>query len=575
MLRASGSEPRARTGALMVGRFPPLRPEDPRQVASYMLRARLGSGGMGNVYLSFSPGGYPLAIKVVRQAFADDPEFRGRFRREVAAAQRVQGYYTAPVRDAAPDDEIPWYATAYIAGPSLQAAVAEYGPFPAFSVCRLLAGAAEGIAAVHAAGLIHRDLKPGNVLLAEDGPRVIDFGLAQVDGYSRLTTTGVAIGTPAYMAPEQVRGYVSAASDVFALGHLALFAATGHNAFSEGHTDALFYRLLNEPPDLTGCPDELRGLVARCLAKNPADRPSVGEVTAYASAAMRGHSMRLVDRAWLPQPVAESLDDYSAGRAPLPEPFADPVTSVPRSHRAEAPPVPLSRLLRPVIMVPAALLIAAGAVLGFVAGQTHAASAAAPAPPSASPLSSSAGLSIAPPANVPPETVAPAGETSAPATASTRPTAPATAPGAGGTAPADGYTKAYAGSAFTMPGGNCATVNPSDVVLAGAQPFVDTQIDGSDGDMEINCAAAPELTFSDTVAAVTGAPGLAGCLHALASAPVIEPASYRQLHPGSQFCLTTVSAASKKTWVMLATLRSLNQVSDDLAWTATAWYRAR
>ncbi len=140
---------------------------------------RLGSGGMGNVYLSFSPGGYPLAIKIVKRAFADDPEFRRRFRREIAAAQRVQGYYTAPVRDAAPDDEIPWYATAYIAGPSLQTAVAEHGPFPIFSVYRLLAGAAEGIAAVHAAGLIHRDLKPANVLLADDGPRVIDFGVAQ------------------------------------------------------------------------------------------------------------------------------------------------------------------------------------------------------------------------------------------------------------------------------------------------------------------------------------------------------------------------------------------------------------
>ena len=168
---------------------------------------------MGNVYLPFSPGGYPLAIKVVKGAFADDPEFRRRFRREIAATLRVQGYYTAPVRDAAPDDEIPRYATEYIAGPSLQVAVAEHGPLPAFSVYRLLAGAAEGIAAVHAAGLIHRDLKPNNVPPADDGPRVTDFGLAQADSYSRLTSTGVAVGTAAYMAPEQVRGKVKEATE--------------------------------------------------------------------------------------------------------------------------------------------------------------------------------------------------------------------------------------------------------------------------------------------------------------------------------------------------------------------------
>ncbi len=338
---------------------------------------------------------------------------------------------------------------------------------------------------------------------------------------------------------------------MFALGHLALFAATGHNAFSEGHTDALFYRLLNEPPDLGGCPGELREIVARCLAKDPADRPTVGEVTAYASAAMRGGSMRLVDRAWLPSPVADDLDDYSAGRAPLPAPPADPVTSVPRPRPAEVEAVPLKHLLRPVILIPAALLVAAGAVLGFVAGQTHAASAAAPGAPSASPVATAAGLSIAPPADVPPETAAPA------------------------SASADGYPQAYADSAFTMPGGSCrAAVNPSDVVLARAQPLVDTQVDGSDGDMEINCAAAPELTFSDTVARVSVTPGAAGCLHAVTSAPMVGPAGYRQLHPGAQFCLTTVSGVTKKTWIMLVTLKALDPVSDDLTWTATAWSRA-
>jgi hypothetical protein len=522
----------------MADRFPPLRPEDPRQVATYALRARLGSGGMGNVYLSFSPGGYPLAIKVVQRTFADDPEFRLRFRREIAAAQRVQGYYIAPVRDAAPDDEIPWYATAYIAGPSLQAAVAEHGPFPVFSVYCLLAGAAEGIAAVHAAGLIHRDLKPGNVLLADDGPKVIDFGLAQADAFSRLTGTGLVMGTPAYMAPEQVRGTVSEATDVFALGHLALFAATGHNAFDEGNADALFYRLLNERPNLDGCPGELRAIIASCLAKNPADRPSVGEVAAFAGAEIRGQAARLGARAWLPRPVAESLGDYSAGNAPPSGTVAGPASPVPPPDLAEAPGTPLRRLLRPAILFPAALLITAGAVLGFVAGHAGAASAGAAASattPAASPAAATSG--------------------------------------SGETALADGYVQAYAGYAFTMPGGNCtAAVNPSDVVLASSQPYVDTKNDGDAGDMEINCAAAPELTFSDIVAQVSGTPDAAGCVHALTTAPMVPSASYQKFHPGSQLCLTTTDRATSKTWVMLVTLRSLSKSSDDLAWTATAWY---
>jgi eukaryotic-like serine/threonine-protein kinase len=539
----------------MTDRFPPLRPEDPKQVATYVLRARLGSGGMGNVYLSFSPGGYPLAIKVVKQEFADDPEFRRRFRREIAAAMRVQGHYTAPVRDAAPDDEIPWYATAYIAGPSLQAAVAEHGPFPVFSVCRLLAGAAEGIAAVHAAGLIHRDLKPGNVLLAEDGPRVIDFGLAQADTYSRLTSTGVSVGTPAYMAPEQVRGKVSEATDVFALGHLALFAATGHNAFSEGNTDALFYRLLNEPPDLEGCPAELRAIVANCLAKDPADRPGIGEVAAFANAAVRSRMMRTAGQAWLPRPVAESLRDYSASNAALGAP------TVPETlpDRAAARAAVRQSLLRPVILLPAALLIGAGAILGFTAAHASGAGTGAGAP----------ATSTVPPAHAVAATAAPS---SHPAAAGS---------GSAGAAADDGYAQAYADYVFTMPGGGCtAALNPSDVVLAAAQPFVDTQDDGNDGDMEIHCAAYPaptpdpELTFSDTVAQVTGTPGAAECLHATSTAPIVGPVSYRQLHAGSQFCLTTTNSATGKTWVTLVTLKSVNKVSDDLSWTATAWDRA-
>lgn len=507
---------------------------------------------MGNVYLSSSPGGYPLAIKVVKQAYADDPEFRRRFRREIAAAQQVQGYYTAPVRDAGPDDEVPWYATAYIAGPSLQTAVAEHGPLPPFSVYCLLGGVAEGIAAVHAAGLIHRDLKPGNVLLADDGPRVIDFGLAQCDTYSKLTGTGVAIGTPAYMAPEQVRGKVSAATDVFALGHLALFAATGHNAFGEGNTDALFYRLLNEPPDLDGCPVELRAIIAHCLARDPADRPGVPEVAAFAGAAMRGQMMRVADRAWLPRPVAESLGDFSAGNAPLSGAAAAAAAEARQPDLGPAQALPLRSLLRPFIVIPAALLVAAGVVIGFVAAQAGGASARAAGPAAST---------------------GPAATVSTPAAApSARPVAASS--GIGAKPQDDGFAQAYANDPFTMPGGGCRTaVNPSDVVLPGSQPFVDTVNDGSDGDMEINCATAPELTFSDTVARVSGTPGVEGCYHAVTTAPFVGAASYQQLRPGSQFCLVTISSTTRRTWVMLVTLKSLDKSSDDLAWTATVWYR--
>ena len=402
-------------GDVVADGFLHLRPEDPTEIATYVLRARLGSGGMGNVYLSFSPGGYPLAIKIVKQVFADDPEFRRRFRREITAAQQVQGYYTAPVRDAGPDDEIPWFATAYIAGPSLQTAVAEHGPFPVFSVFRLLAGASEGISAVHAAGLIHRDLKPANVLLADDGPRVIDFGIAHAASSSTLTGTGVAIGTPAYMAPEQVRGKVTKATDVFALGHLGLFAATGHSAFGEGNPDALFYRVLNEPPDLEGCPDELRDIVARCLAKDPADRPEVSEVTAFASAAMRGQTMRLVGGAWLPLPVAQTLSDYSASRAPLPEPSTQ--TAIPAAVPAAVPAAPLRRRRRPAFAIPAALILIVAAALGFLALPSHKSNGATPDPKTATGAARPT-ISTAPPARAISPTVSPSVRS---ATASARP----------------------------------------------------------------------------------------------------------------------------------------------------------
>jgi hypothetical protein len=297
----------------------PLDQSDPTEIAGYALRARLGSGGMGSVYLSFTRGGRPLAIKVVRREFADDPEFRRRFRQEVTVAQRVQGLYTAPVLDADPEAPVPWLATAYIAGPPLSQAVAEYGPFPLLTVFRLLGGVAEGLSAIHAAGLVHRDLKPANVLLAQDGPRVIDFGIAHAVDGSALTSSGAIIGTPAFMAPEQVTGRkVSAATDVFALAHLVSYAATGRTVFGEGHYAALVYRIANEPPNLDGCPDSLRPIAERCLAKDPAGRPDLAEVMEYARQMLAGQTIGLVGASWLPDPVASNLAAYETNVAQLP-----------------------------------------------------------------------------------------------------------------------------------------------------------------------------------------------------------------------------------------------------------------
>jgi serine/threonine protein kinase len=267
---------------------------------------------MGRVYLSFTPGGRALAIKVIRPEHAEDEEFRRRFQREVTAAQRVQGLFTAPVIDADPTAALPWLATAYVSGPSLHQAVAEHDPLPPLSVFRLVAGVAEGLAAVHACGIIHRDLKPANVLLAEDGPRVIDFGIAHAAEATSLTHTGLSVGTPAFMAPEQIRGRLATpATDVFGLGHLAVFAATGHTAFGEGNQDALLYRIIHEHPDLDDCPQEVRDIALRCLAKDPNERPELTEIMTYARQHTSGQTLQLAG-SWLPAGIADSLAAYDA-----------------------------------------------------------------------------------------------------------------------------------------------------------------------------------------------------------------------------------------------------------------------
>ncbi|MFD9982053.1 serine/threonine-protein kinase [Streptomyces massasporeus] len=284
----------------------PLDVDEPTVVGPYRLLGRLGSGGMGRVYLGRSAGGRTVAVKIVHPHFALDEEFRARFRREVEAARRVGGAWTAPVLDADPGARVPWVATAYAAGPSLSAAVADVGPLPAHTVRALGAGLAEALAAVHELGLVHRDVKPSNVLLTLDGPLLIDFGIARAtDGTASLTSTGVSIGSPGYMSPEQILGKgVTGAADVFSLGAVLAYAATGRPPFPGDSSAALLYKVVHEEPELGPLDGELRGLTAECLAKEPAARPAPSELSRRL--APEG-AARLVAGGWLPGTLVEQV----------------------------------------------------------------------------------------------------------------------------------------------------------------------------------------------------------------------------------------------------------------------------
>ncbi|MFD3947085.1 serine/threonine-protein kinase [Streptomyces sp. NPDC058579] len=233
---------------------------------------------MGTVWLARSRGGRAVAVKVARPELAADPGFRERFRAEIVAARRVGGFHTAQVVDADPDAEAPWLATAYVPGPTLAGLVAAEGPMDERRIRALGAALAEALEAIHGCGLVHRDLKPGNIVMAADGPRVLDFGIARALESTRLTATGTAFGTPGYLAPEQALGEeVTGAADVFALGGV-LVAAAGGRAFGDGTPMGLMYRTVHEAPDLASVPEALRGLVGRCLAKNPAERPTPAQL---------------------------------------------------------------------------------------------------------------------------------------------------------------------------------------------------------------------------------------------------------------------------------------------------------
>jgi len=276
---------------------------DPDRIGPYRLRARLGGGGMGSVYLGTSPGGRPVAVKVVHPELADDPGFIERFRIEVELAQRVQGFCTAPVLDADPAGPRPWLATLYVAGPSLLQAVRECGPLPVATGRILAAGLAEALVAIHSSGIVHRDLKPANVLLAADGPRVIDFGIARALDAAMLTRTGLVIGSPGYMAPEHVRGGPAGpAADIFSYGATLGFAVIGRSVFGSGEPSAIVDRVVEGAADLSAVPGAIRGLVARCIQADPARRPTARALLSELSpiAQESGYA----PARWLPEPVA-------------------------------------------------------------------------------------------------------------------------------------------------------------------------------------------------------------------------------------------------------------------------------
>jgi len=283
----------------------PLQPGDPQRVGRYQLLGRLGAGGMGQVYLGQSPGGRLVAVKLIRADLAADRVFRARFAREVAAARHVSGMFTAPVVDADPEAPQPWLVTAYVPGPSLADAVDGQGPLPLASVLTLAAGLAEGLGAIHAEGMVHRDLKPSNVLLASDGPRIIDFGITRAADATALTRADFVIGSPGFMSPEQALGEeVGPESDIFSLGAVLAFAADGEGPFGVGTATALLYRVVHDVPATNRLPGRIRPLVERCLAKDPRQRPTTDQLLT---------ELGTVDFVtdWLPQPVAETLHGYA------------------------------------------------------------------------------------------------------------------------------------------------------------------------------------------------------------------------------------------------------------------------
>ncbi|GGV09058.1 hypothetical protein GCM10010260_53920 [Streptomyces filipinensis] len=389
------------------GVFRPLTSQEPRELAGYRLLARIGEGGMGSVYLSHTRGNQPVALKMIRREYASDSEFRRRFQQEVQAAQQVRGYHLVPVVDHDAEGEQPWLASAYVPGVPLDEAVDVHGPLPMATALQLVTCVAGALDAVHAAGVVHRDLKPGNILLGADGPWVIDFGIARAAESTRLTRSGGFIGTPQFMSPEQGTGdEVTPASDVFSLGLIAAVAATGRHPYGSGGALTVATQIANtaqRPPDLSGYPAVLRPLLERCLAAAPAARPTPAELAELCARAS-GRSSRDFDD-WLPAPLAAAVAERSrAVRRLLDQEVAEqhrpaatyvptrpghplhqaptqsapsrpsaPPPAAPRSEHASAAPRggPGKRRRTPLVIAAAVVAVAVGAAWSFYGDTGH------------------------------------------------------------------------------------------------------------------------------------------------------------------------------------------------------------
>ncbi|WP_436778228.1 serine/threonine-protein kinase [Yinghuangia sp. YIM S09857] len=318
----------------MTARIPPVLPGDPDRVGPYQIVGRLGSGGMGTVFAAVDKGGRRVAVKVVHPAHTGDEEFRARFRREVALTSKVTGPCLVPVLAADCDAERPWLATAYIPGPTIQQHITDNGPLTGATLHALAAGVAAALASIHTAGVIHRDIKPGNVILAPEGPRLLDFGIAHALDGTSVTRTGVLTGTPGWISPEQYKtGTSGAESDIFAWGALIAYAGTGRHPFGTGAPDAVAFRVLSHEPDLAGLPEDLHALAAAALAKDPVDRPSAGALY-EASAALLGGQPTTAPN---PLPASPTLvDDLVAHRWDVAPHLEDAWPAARRTPRARA-----------------------------------------------------------------------------------------------------------------------------------------------------------------------------------------------------------------------------------------------
>src|SRR5580658_1056636 len=413
-----------------------LRPGDPRLIGPFRLRGVLGAGGMGRVFLGASADGQLAAVKVIHDGLAADPEFRARFRREVAVACKVSGPFTAPVIDADLDGATPWLATEYLAGPSLEEAVAEEGPMAPGAVLEVAARLAEGLAAIHAAGVVHRDLKPSNILLGPDGPRLIDFGISIASGATALTSTGLMIGSPGFMSPEQAEGRaVGPPSDIFSLGAVLAFAAMGRGPFGPGSTVALMYRVIHRPADLGDVREEVRALVDRCLVKDPALRPTARDLLAATGAGR-------------PAPV---LPAVALVPPDLPGPVPEERVPHPTAHnRPQRREHPLSGRRHWRSLTAAAILAGAAATAGFTLSAAHDRAPAAQSERQVATVPSPSPAAFAPLSSADPRTSASA---AARMTSSEASSPGSTAPSASGTG--------LAGSAPLAAAGSPADANPA------------------------------------------------------------------------------------------------------------------